>query len=106
MVMKRYFFIVIIAVILMSFTNDKPIIDCKCKGIPLHGRVKVVEYNADFEVKVVNVQADIEVKKVKANPQICGEWQFVESSPDFTIRFVNAHPDFTIRYVNAHPGTP
>lgn len=104
--MKHFSFIILIAIILTSFTSDKPIVDCKCEGIPLHGRVKVLEYNADFEVRVVRVHADLEVKKVTSLPLKCGEWQFVESSPDFTVRFVNANPDFTIRYVDVHPGTP
>lgn len=105
--MKRYIFIGIIAVILMSFTNDKPIVDCKCKGIPLYGRVKIVEYNADFNVRVVKNMADLNVKKVKSLPLSCGEWQFIEDGlPDFTIRIVTYPHDFTIRYVDGLPGTP
>lgn len=104
--MKRISFIVLMAIILTSFTHDKPIVDCKCDGIPLHGKVKVVKYNADFEVKVVHVHADLNVKKVESLPLICGEWQFVEFAPDFTIRYVSSHPDFTIRYVDVFPGTP
>lgn len=104
--MKHYLIIVFLSLICLSSTNNKPIIDCKCTGIPLKGRVKVVNNFADFEVKVVNNFADLNVKKVKSFPQNCGEWQFVESFPDFTIRFVSSHPDFTIRYVNNFPGTP
>ena len=63
-------------------------------------------HNADFEVKVVHVHADLNVKKVESLPLICGEWQFVEFAPDFTIRYVSSHPDFTIRYVDVFPGTP
>lgn len=104
--MKHYLIIVLLSFLCLSFTNDKPIVDCKCKGFPLHGRVKVVEHNADFDVKVIHVHADLNVKKVRSLPLTCGEWQFVESSPDFTIRFVSSHPDFTIRFVDVFPGTP
>ena len=104
MKIKRCFFIVIIAMVLMSFTKDSPIVNCKCKGIPLYGRVKVVKHPADFDVKVVKFAADIDVKKVELLPTRCGEWQFVDISPDFTIRFVDTHANFSIRYVDTHPG--
>ncbi len=104
--MKHRLIIVLMSLICLSFTNDKPIVDCKCQGIQLHGRVKIVTSHADFEIKIVNSFADLNVKKVTSLPQNCGEWQFVESSPDFTVKFVSSHPDFTIRYVNSFPGTP
>ena len=95
----------IIAMVLMSFTKDSPIVNCKCKGIPLYGRVKVVKYHADFNVRIVERMADLNVRKVKSLPLSCGEWQFIETGhPDFTIRIVDFHPDFTIRFVDYHPG--
>ncbi len=43
---------------------------------------------------------------VEAFPDKIGQWQFVESFPDFTIQFVNAFPDIKIQYVNSFPGLP
>ena len=34
---------------------------CSCKGIPLNGKVKVVEHFADFKVSIVNSFPDIDV---------------------------------------------
>jgi len=104
MKIKRCLFIVIIAMVLMSFTKDSPIVNCKCKGIPLYGRVKVVERFADFNVKIVERFPDLNVKKVEHLPIRCGEWQFVNNFSDFTIRIVDTHADFAIRYVDTHPG--
>jgi len=103
--MKLYSIFILIAIILTSFTSDKPIVDCKCKGIPLHGKVKVVTAFADFKVQTVTAFPDIKVKKVTSFPDQCGEWQFVNAFPDFTIQYVTAFPDFTIQFVDAFPGT-
>lgn len=78
--------------------------DCSCKGIPLYGRVKVVEAFADFKVKIVSSFPDLKVKTVSAFADECGEWQFVESFPDFTVQFVESFPDFTIHFVENFPG--
>ena len=78
--------------------------DCRCKDIPLYGRVKVVEAFADFKVKIVSSFPDLRVRTVSAFPDECGEWQFVESFPDFTVQFVENFPDFTIQYVDYFPG--
>ncbi|MGC8825226.1 MAG: hypothetical protein ACP5PZ_11660 [Bacteroidales bacterium] len=89
----------------LAFMQDKPIDkDCKCKGIPLYGRVRVVNAFADFRVRVVKAFPDLRVKVVDALPQTCGQWQIVEHSPDFTIQFVDIDPDFTIQFVDAFPG--
>ena len=77
---------------------------CSMKGIELAGKVKVVKNFADFKVKVVSSFPDIEVKKVSNFPDDCGEWQFVDSFPDFTIQYVDSFPDFTIRMVDHFPG--
>lgn len=85
--------------------KDSPIEgDCTCKGIPLYGKVKVVENFADFKVKIVSSFPDLKVKTVSSFPDDCGEWQFVESFPDFTIQFVESFPDFTIKFVESFPG--
>ncbi len=79
--------------------------DCTCNGIPLKGKVKIVTSYADFEVKVVDSYADMKVKTVSSYPDNCGEWEFVDSYPDFTIKFVDSYPDFTIKFVDSYPGT-
>ena len=79
--------------------------NCTCKGIPLMGKVKIVNAFHDFKVKIVNAFPDLKVKTVTAFPDKCGKWQFVESFPDFTIQFVEAFPDFTIQFVENFPGT-
>ncbi|MEQ8405846.1 MAG: hypothetical protein RKE49_12170 [Oceanicaulis sp.] len=78
--------------------------DCTLDGVPLHGRVQVVEHFADFKVKRVDSFPDLKVAAVDAFADDCGEWRFVESFPDFTITFVDSFPDFTIRYVDRFPG--
>jgi len=50
----------------------------RCKGIPLKGKVKVVDPFADLKVQVVDSFADIPVKKVGSFPDTCGEWPFVD----------------------------
>ncbi len=73
-------------------------------GIKLCGKVKVVTHNADIKVKVVDSFPDLKVKKVTSFPDHIGEWQFVESFPDFTIQYVESFPDIKIKFVNAFPG--
>ena len=77
---------------------------CSIKGVKLAGKVKIVNDFADFKVKEVNSFPDIEVKKVNNFPDDCGEWQFVDSFPDFTIQYVDSFPDFTIRMTDSFPG--
>ena len=62
------------------------ITNCEFNGVPLYGKVKVVESFPDFKVKIVN-----------SFPDKCGRWKFVESFPDFKVKFVNSFPDFTIQ---------
>lgn len=88
------------------FVNSNPINrdSCTCKGIPLHGRVKVVQsMQADFRVQVVSSFADLQVTQC-TSPLRCGEWEFVEGSADFTIVYVSSFPDFTISFVSSFPG--
>ena len=65
---------------------------------------KGVRNFADFKVKRVSSFPDLKVKRVKNFPDSCGEWQFVDNFPDFTVQFVDDFPDFTIQYVNSFPG--
>lgn len=78
--------------------------DCTLNGVPLYGKVKVVENFADFDVEVVSSFPDLKVQKVTSFPDRCGRWQFVTSFPDFTVRFVNSFPDLKIQYVSSFPG--
>ncbi len=78
--------------------------NCMCNGQKLYGKVKVVRNFADFKVKRVRSFPDLKVKRVKNFPDRCGEWQFVDNFPDFTVQFVDDFPDFTIQYVNSFPG--
>ena len=88
------------------FVNSTTPIDketCTCKGKRLCGKVKIVTDIADFDIQMVDAFSDFDVKVVPCAMN-CGEWQFVDSAPDFTVRFVDAFPDFTIRFVEAFPG--
>lgn len=77
---------------------------CTYSGIRLYGKVKVVTSFADLKVKIVESFPDLEVKTVTSFPDDCGEWQFVESFPDFTIQFVDSFEDISIKFVNGFPG--
>ena len=78
--------------------------DGSYNGIKLCGKVKVVKSFADIKVQVVKSFPDLKVKKVNAFPDQIGDWQFVDSFPDFTIQFVDSFPDIKIQYVNSFPG--
>jgi len=99
--------IIIASVIFISlaFTYDKPIgKDCKCKGIPLYGKVKIVEINPDFRVQVVERNPDLKIIFVDRSPNRCGEWQIVDRAADFTVKIVDRAADFTIKIVDISPG--
>ena len=104
--MRKIFFVTLMLITLLStvaFAN--PISsDGYFKGIKLCGRVKVVTAFPDIKVQVVDAFADLKVKKVSAFPDDIGEWQFVDTFPDFTIQFVDAFPDIKIKFVDAFPG--
>ena len=104
--MKNIIIKLVLVVCMFPLLSGKPVTECKCKNIPLYGRVQVVEHHADFDVRIVSSHADIHVKKVASHPNNCGEWRFVNSHPDFTIRFVDSHEDFSIKYVDSHAGMP
>ena len=78
--------------------------DCRCRGIPLYGAVKVVPYNATFKVRITNSKPALKVRKVPMSIYSCGEWYFVEDYEDFTIEYVNSGEDFTISFVSSYPG--
>lgn len=79
---------------------------CTFRGIHLAGKVKVVDSFADIRVKAVSSFPDLKVKRVQSFADECGEWQFVDSFPDFKIQFVESFPDVEVAWVNAFPGVP
>ena len=91
--------------ILIAAMLDNPVAeDCTWNGIPLHGEVEVVESFADIQVQVVSSFPNLRVKTVSSFADSCGEWEFVESFPDFTIEFVESFPDIRIEFVESFPG--
>ena len=78
--------------------------DCAFNGIPLYGKVKVVDSFSDVQVQRVESAADLRVQFVDNFADDCGEWELVESFPDFTIEYVDSFPDVTIEEVSAFPG--
>ena len=76
------------------------------KGIRLAGKVKVVKSFPNIRVQVVKSFPDLKVKRVKSFPGKIGEWQFVDSFPDFTIQYVDSFPDIKIQFVDNFPGVP
>ena len=87
-------------------TADDKVTDCKCKGVALYGRVKIVNSFPDFKIKVVDSFPDLRVRFVDSFPDECGRWKIVDSFPDFTIQYVESFPDFTIKIVESFPGMP
>lgn len=103
---KVLFLLVSLSILLMSMRSSGHECITKdgyCKGKLLAGRVKVVEYNADFKVKVVDSYPDLLVKVKEYYAKSPGEWTFVENNSDFTIQFVDSYPDFTIKYTDSYP---
>ncbi|HOK52331.1 MAG: hypothetical protein WHT29_07110 [Bacteroidales bacterium] len=95
----------LLLIVSMSFISDKPITsDCKCKGIPLYGRVQFVDAFEDFRIQFVDVFPDIKVRFVDYNSTKCGEWRVVTSFPDFKVKIVDQFPDFKVQQVDAFPG--
>jgi len=80
--------------------------DCTFNGIKLAGKVKVVDSFPDVRVKAVSSFPDLKVKKVSSFADQCGEWQFVDSFPDFKIQYVDSFPDVEIAWVDSFPGLP
>jgi len=70
----------------------------------LHGKVKIVSSFPKYKIKITSSFPDIKVKKVTSFPDKPGEWQFVDSFPDFTVQIVDSFPDFTVQYVSSFPG--
>lgn len=106
--MKKVLFVFPLIFLFAGFTADveseKISSDCKCKEIPLYGKVKFVTSFPDFKIKYVESFPDLKVKFVGSSPRKCGEWQIVESFPDFTVQVVESFSDFTVKAVESFPG--
>lgn len=72
--------------------------------IELKGKVAYTASFPDLKVKVVSSFPTLKVKTVEAFPDDCGEWQVVDSFPDFTVQFVDSFPDLEIEFVESFPG--
>lgn len=79
---------------------------CTFDGLPLHGRIQVVQSFPDLKVQVVDNFPDLRVQVVENFPDRCGQWQFVEAFPDLKIQYVSAFPDLKIEFATAFPGIP
>ncbi|MDR3350356.1 MAG: hypothetical protein LBN98_01745 [Prevotellaceae bacterium] len=78
--------------------------------IRLRGNVRIItdpEEHADFRVKLISAPGLASVYiKIVSHPAGCGEWKWVTSGEDFSIRFVDEMELFTIRIVTDMPGCP
>ena len=88
----------------VNCANASNISSCTYNGIPLYGKVKVVNAFPDIKVKVVSSFEDLDVQKVSTFADKCGKWQFVDSFSDFKIQFVDSFPYITIKFVQSFPG--
>ena len=95
-------------ILLASFAfADKAVTgDCKCKGIPLKGNVRIVNANEDFKVRIVNTNEDLIVDTSWGLITKCGQWRIVNANEDFKVRIVNTSEDFKIRIVTFTSGLP
>lgn len=93
--------ILLIANISMAVTVSS---DCTYNGIPLYGKVQIVDRFPDIKVKVVDNFPDLKVQNVQSFPNACGKWQYVDRFPDFKVQFVDTFPNIKIKYVDSFPG--
>ena len=105
--MKYLLALVLIPIATLFASSNKPIDKekCSCEGIPLYGRVKVVDAFPTFKVRVVDAFPDMNIQVIDYSPSHCGEWQFVDAGEDFSIQFVDCFEYFSIHFVDAFPGT-
>jgi len=104
--MKKYLYLAFCLIFLAAnlSTASEVTPNCTYNGVPLYGRVRVVENFEDFKVKVVDNFEDLKVRKVHYFPNSCGRWEFVNSFEDFKIKYVDNFEDFKIRFVNSFEG--
>jgi len=70
----------------------------------IYGRIEYVDAFADYKIEVVDAFPDLSVEEVNAFADSSGEWEIVQSNPDFTIQKVDAFGDFKVEYVDSFPG--
>jgi hypothetical protein len=97
--MKPLFLLVIFIVVSFGCScQDINPYTCTYNGKKLYGKVKIVNYGADFKIRIVTSNEDISILQTSGDPNECGEWKFVEYSEDFKVQIVTSGEDFTIRY--------
>ena len=77
---------------------------CTFDGIELYGKVKFVTSFPDIKIQYVSSFPDIKVKFVSSFADDCGEWEEVDSFPDFTVQIVDSFPDLKVQVVDSFPG--
>ncbi len=102
--MKRLLLLLICFLPLQMLAENPIDDDCTFNGIPLYGKVKIVDIGETFKVRIVDIGEDIKICESNFNETTCGNWQFVTIGEDFSIRFVTIGEDFTIRFVNLGNG--
>ena len=73
--------IALLAVSTASFGGN--LSSCSFNGIPLYGKVKVVDAFADIKVEIVNAFSDLDVQTVDAFADSCGKIAVCRCVPRF-----------------------
>jgi hypothetical protein len=98
------FFFILLSTFPAGASDEKVSKACTFKGIPLQGKVQIVNSFPDIKVQRVQSFPDLKVEWVKSFPDKCGKWERVESFPDFKIQYVESFPDLKIQSVTVFPG--
>jgi len=77
---------------------------CTYQGIPLKGKVQLVDSGEDFSIEYVSYDADLKVKFVDWGAKNCGEWEIVDYGADFKVKVVDKNADLRIERVQFSPG--
>lgn len=77
---------------------------CIYRNKQLFGKVKIVDYGADFKIQLVDYGADLKVRKVDYGANKCGVWQFVDYGADFKVQIVDFGSDFKVQFVEYGEG--
>jgi hypothetical protein len=93
-----------VAILLAAFALVIRAGDKKVDVSKIHGRIQFVKSFGDYNVKAVTSFPDLRVEIVESLPNAAGQWQIVDSFPDYKIQMVDSFPDFTIQFVKNFPG--
>ena len=88
----------------VAFAKNDVTPNCRYKGIPLYGKVRIVKSFGDLKVKYVETFPDLKVQYMTNFPAQCGEWQIVDNFEDFTIEIVEHFADIKVKKVKTFPG--